>query len=559
MSDMKQKIENRQLQQINELYKKVKRDLTRSNIVVEVLKLECFIGRLENKAAKDNSKIFSDTLKKEKIKLNKLYAKLEDKSCPVGKVLLLSDACREESTELHSMPSYYHWKKQTNKGLFYKLRPKKFGILDSTLKELNYLIKDLNLDNSDDINDKIYILHDKLIDIFNQAIELLKDPAIKESRHKALWYLLKKTLVAIGFTIDIVPELKNAHVLTALLKEDLVVGRFKYLVLNQSFGKFYDDAFLTPNRNESLSLIKKYPVFDDGCEITLIGDNNNPTYSLTTKLNQKKVVFRQISRDKENMRALELINNSRYKKYIAKTIYSMATGKIGDDGFLEVVEFLNEGNFQQVIDTSKPGRDRAQQAMHYLLQLSEIMQSLSELGVFFPDLKPSNLMLKRKKFILSDTKSLIPFDKNTREATTRVMSTHIYTPPEQASENPPSKINVDHYHSYQVGLTICLYAVGLKGNKGPYKIKADKNNGQHAHDFIHKRFKKETLLGNLLQGLMNPEPTERMLLSQAIRILRKEQILKMKKSEAKELGFFSNKIEQGKQDNAKVNYRPVSN
>src|SRR5262249_55843855 len=158
------------------------------------------------------------------------------------------------------------------------------------------------------------------------------------------------------------------------------------------------------------------------------------------------------------------------------TYFSCQSGVKGDNDWFEVIEFLSKGNFQNIIDHLKVMVDsvdrdkRIKSALNYLWQLCNMMNDFTSAGVFFPDLKPSNLMLKNHQFIVSDLKSLILFDKSKRLATTAVKATRIYLPPEQAKKNADKKINVDFYHSYQTGLTIYLFAMGLTGEDGPYKI-----------------------------------------------------------------------------------------
>ena len=539
------------LHNLEELLPEVQQNCSDSevNCILGVLKIECAFHRLMNDPLIpiDRKKNVQTIL--EQFPFGAMYKALDKADPPSGKLWLIIQAFRAtaDQNELNSVPSISKWLKKSNRSatLFHSSRPNGFEVLDTSLKLLNMRVKRLNSEENVDYDSEIISLHNDLLQTYDEIIRLIKNPNIKEKRLDLLWGLLKETAVGLGYVAGLaehLDEVKRKYVKDALIEQDEITGRFKFLAISGHFRRFYDQAFLTPNRESNLEQLLGIPGFDSGCSIQLIGNQNNPTYLLTSSSTssssssssseeddeEKKCIFRQRSQDKENAEAIKLLKDRGLDLFLVKIFYVQKSVLKGDDGYLEVLEYLDEGNLQDIIDNSKDSISyRRKASLNYLLELCVMVDEFTKSGVFFPDLKPSNLMIKQGQLIVSDLKSFIPFNTQTRLAPTAVMSTKIYLPPEQAKHKPGQKdskdINVDSYHSYQVGLTIYLFAVGLKDKEGVYQIPPDPDTGQRQFNFEHAVFqsKRGKELRQVIEGLTHPDENKRMKLGDAVSILSK--------------------------------------
>ncbi|WP_165397053.1 protein kinase domain-containing protein [Legionella sainthelensi] len=496
---------------------------------LELLSIECKLKRLNHNISHDLKKSLNRTTRK----LHLLYEQFGDGWSQMGKLRLIIQGfqSKRDRGNLNIMPQLSKWLKVSNRSIsiFHGKRPKEFATLDLYLKVVEKQVKKINYKKYSDINNEILNLHTALVRVFDEIIGLLQNPMVKEKRDYALWNLLEEVALAIGYTIEQSDDLKDRYILDMLLNKNEVTGRFEFLLMKGKLKEFYENAFLTPKRQNCPDQLMKIPGFDENCHISLIGNKNNATYLLTYKSilsgKHSQCIFRQISRDKENAKAIQKLKENSLDSFIVPSLFNCKSGFKGDDSFLEVVKYLKSGNLQNIIDKGNHSvHQRQKMALKYLKHLCHMIYEFNKCGVFFPDLKPSNLMLKNSQFILSDLKSLIPFDTETRLASSAVMSTRIYWPPEQSKHHNDQSnrtIDVDLYSSYQVGLTIYLFAVGLKGDEGPYKISPSEKTGQRRLDFSHPVFegKRGDCLKKIIKGLTELSKSKRIKLNEAIVLL----------------------------------------
>lgn len=180
--------------------------------------------------------------------------------------------------------------------------------------------------------------------VFDEIIGLLQNPMVKEKRDYALWNLLEEVALAIGYTIEQSDDLKDRYILDMLLNKNEVTGRFEFLLMKGKLKEFYENAFLTPKRQNCPDQLMKIPGFDENCHISLIGNKNNATYLLTYKSilsgKHSQCIFRQISRDKENAKAIQKLKENSLDSFIVPSLFNCKSGFKGDDSFLEVVKYL---------------------------------------------------------------------------------------------------------------------------------------------------------------------------------------------------------------------------